>query len=147
MKRFKEDPACRLFLATDAGGVGLNLQNASIVINCDLPWNPAKLEQRIARALLRLTAQSGERTEQGGIDLTFSRQDLAEMTGTTLYTVSRSLSAWEKQGIISTGRERVTVLDPHGLVRIADDLKRNGSYIPGIRPGQRTADYIEGRYG
>jgi hypothetical protein len=47
---FREDPCCRLFLSTDSGGVGLNLQNASVVINCDLPWNPAKLEQRIARA-------------------------------------------------------------------------------------------------
>lgn len=47
---FRSDPACRLFLSTDSGGVGLNLQNASVVINCDLPWNPAKLEQRIARA-------------------------------------------------------------------------------------------------
>jgi CRP/FNR family transcriptional regulator, nitrogen oxide reductase regulator len=81
-----------------------------------------RVEQRIARALLRLTAQSGKRREQGGIDLSFSRQDLAEMTGTTLYTVSRCLSSWEKQGIITTGRERVTVIDPHGLVRIADDL-------------------------
>lgn len=47
---FRNDPACRLFLSTDSGGVGLNLQNASVVVNCDLPWNPAKLEQRIARA-------------------------------------------------------------------------------------------------
>jgi hypothetical protein len=47
---FRNDPECRLFLSTDSGGVGLNLQNASVVINCDLPWNPAKLEQRIARA-------------------------------------------------------------------------------------------------
>jgi hypothetical protein len=47
---FKMDPACRVFLSTDAGATGLNLQNASVVINCDLPWNPAKLEQRIARA-------------------------------------------------------------------------------------------------
>ncbi|MBW1818986.1 MAG: DEAD/DEAH box helicase, partial [Deltaproteobacteria bacterium] len=46
---FKSDPDCRVFLSTDSGGLGLNLQNASIVINCDLPWNPAKLEQRIAR--------------------------------------------------------------------------------------------------
>jgi CRP/FNR family transcriptional regulator, nitrogen oxide reductase regulator len=81
-----------------------------------------RVEQRVARALLRLAAQSGKRTEQGGIDLTFSRQDLAEMTGTTLYTVSRCLSTWEKKGIISTGRERVTLVDPHGLVRVADDL-------------------------
>jgi hypothetical protein len=47
---FRQDPNCRIFFSTDSGGVGLNLQNASIVINCDLPWNPAKLEQRIARA-------------------------------------------------------------------------------------------------
>ncbi len=47
---FRNNPNCRLFLSTDSGGVGLNLQNASVVINCDLPWNPAKLEQRIARA-------------------------------------------------------------------------------------------------
>ena len=47
---FKSDPDCRVFLSTDSGAAGLNLQNASVVINCDLPWNPAKLEQRIARA-------------------------------------------------------------------------------------------------
>jgi superfamily II DNA or RNA helicase len=47
---FKNDPNCRVFLSTDSGSTGLNLQNASVVINCDLPWNPAKLEQRIARA-------------------------------------------------------------------------------------------------
>lgn len=47
---FKADARCRVFLSTDAGATGLNLQNASVVINCDLPWNPAKLEQRIARA-------------------------------------------------------------------------------------------------
>jgi hypothetical protein len=47
---FKSDPQCRVFLSTDSGAAGLNLQIASVVINCDLPWNPAKLEQRIARA-------------------------------------------------------------------------------------------------
>jgi hypothetical protein len=50
IRAFHDDPNCRLFLSTDSGGVGLNLQNASVVVNCDLPWNPAKLEQRIARA-------------------------------------------------------------------------------------------------
>ena len=47
--RFREDPRCRIFLSTDAGGVGLNLQHASVVVNADLPWNPAVLEQRIGR--------------------------------------------------------------------------------------------------
>jgi superfamily II DNA or RNA helicase len=50
IQRFFDDPACRVFLSTDAGGVGLNLQAANLVINLDLPWNPAVLEQRIARA-------------------------------------------------------------------------------------------------
>ncbi|MGC8521081.1 MAG: DEAD/DEAH box helicase [Steroidobacteraceae bacterium] len=50
IERFHTDPACRVFLSTDAGGVGLNLQHAaSVVINMDLPWNPAVLEQRIGR--------------------------------------------------------------------------------------------------
>ncbi len=49
IRAFKTDPACRVLLSSDSGGVGLNLQQASVVINCDLPWNPAKLEQRIAR--------------------------------------------------------------------------------------------------
>jgi superfamily II DNA or RNA helicase len=47
--RFREDPRCRTFLSTDAGGVGLNLQHAQVVVNMDLPWNPAVLEQRIGR--------------------------------------------------------------------------------------------------
>ena len=50
IRRFKDDPDCRLFLSTDSGGLGLNLQAASAVVNLDLPWNPARLEQRIARA-------------------------------------------------------------------------------------------------
>ena len=50
IQRFFDDAECRVFLSTDAGGVGLNLQAASLVINLDLPWNPAVLEQRIGRA-------------------------------------------------------------------------------------------------
>jgi superfamily II DNA or RNA helicase len=50
VQRFHADPDCRLFLSTDAGGVGLNLQHAAaVVVNMDLPWNPAVLEQRIGR--------------------------------------------------------------------------------------------------
>ncbi|HWB12604.1 MAG TPA: DEAD/DEAH box helicase [Pirellulales bacterium] len=48
--RFQSNPDCKLFLTTNAGSVGLNLQAANTVINVDLPWNPAVLEQRIARA-------------------------------------------------------------------------------------------------
>lgn len=49
MTRFREEPSCMVFLSTDAGGVGLNLQSGSVVINMDIPWNPAILEQRIGR--------------------------------------------------------------------------------------------------
>ncbi|MDX9993015.1 MAG: Crp/Fnr family transcriptional regulator [Anaerolineales bacterium] len=83
-----------------------------------------KVEQRIARVLLRLAGQTGKRVEQGvRIELPFSRQDLAEMAGTTLYTVSRTLSAWEKQGLIATGRERVTLTHPHAVMRLAEGLE------------------------
>ena len=49
VERFRDDPECRVFLSTDAGSTGLNLQHASTLVNMDLPWNPAVLEQRISR--------------------------------------------------------------------------------------------------
>ncbi|HEY2934862.1 MAG TPA: DEAD/DEAH box helicase [Acidobacteriota bacterium] len=49
ISRFRDDPKTKVFLSTDAGGVGINLQAASAVINVEPPWNPARLEQRIAR--------------------------------------------------------------------------------------------------
>lgn len=84
-----------------------------------------RVERRIARALLRLAQHAGRRVE-GGVEIDFplSRQDLAQMTGTTLFTVSRTLSAWQQDGLIATGRRRVTVRQPHQLVRIAEDLPR-----------------------
>jgi CRP-like cAMP-binding protein len=82
-----------------------------------------RVERRIARALLRLAQQAGRKTPDGVlINLPLSRQDLAQMTGTTLFTVSRTLSQWETRGIIQAGREQVTIRYPHGLVSIAEDL-------------------------
>lgn len=82
-----------------------------------------RVERRIARALGRLVVQAGRRTKEGiEIDFPISRQDLAEMTGTTLHTVSRTLSAWENAGIVLGGRQRVVITDPHALVAIAEDL-------------------------
>ena len=82
-----------------------------------------RVERRLARTLLRLASQTGRKTEEGVlIDLALTRQDLAEMTGTTLYTVSRILSQWESQGLVRSGRERVVIRFPHGLVKIAEDL-------------------------
>jgi CRP/FNR family transcriptional regulator, nitrogen oxide reductase regulator len=81
-----------------------------------------RVEQRVARALVRLTAQTGIKSLDGAIVLQLSRQDLAEMSGTTLYTASRILADWERRGIVATGRERVQIMNPHGLVSIAEDL-------------------------
>lgn len=82
-----------------------------------------RVERRIARTVLRLARQTGRKVEAGVLlDLTLSRQDLAEMSGTTLFTVSRTLSQWESQGLIRTGREKIIILNPHGLVTIAEDL-------------------------
>ncbi|RME45661.1 MAG: Crp/Fnr family transcriptional regulator [Chloroflexi bacterium] len=82
-----------------------------------------RVERRVAHALLRLAHQTGRKVEAGVlIDFPLSREDLAEMTGTTLYTVSRILSGWEKQGLIETGRQRVLIRVPHSLVAIAEDL-------------------------
>jgi CRP-like cAMP-binding protein len=82
--------------------------------------------QRVARTLLRLARQAGQREEEGVlIGLPLSRENLAEMTGTTLYTVSRILSGWEEQGLVEAGRERVLIRLPHALVAIAEDLPSN----------------------
>lgn len=82
-----------------------------------------RVERRIARAILRLARQAGRRVENGVlIDFPLSRQDIAEMTGATLHTVSRILSAWEQQGLVESGRQRITIRRPHGLVSIAEDL-------------------------
>ncbi len=82
-----------------------------------------RVERRIARALLRLVREAGRRVGEGvEIDFPISRQDIAEMTGTTLYTVSRLLSAWESRGIVHSQRQRIVLTKPHALVAIAEDL-------------------------
>ncbi len=82
-----------------------------------------RVERRLARTILRLAGQAGRKTEAGVLlDLPLTRQDLAEMCGTTLFTVSRILSQWEAQGLVKAAREQVIICFPHGLVRIAEDL-------------------------
>lgn len=80
-----------------------------------------RVEQRVANALLRLASQTGKKTEAGiRIDFPISRQDIAEITGTTLHTVSRLLTAWEAKGLVESGRQRVTVVAPHRLMLLAE---------------------------
>ncbi len=82
-----------------------------------------RVERRIARTLARLARQLG-RAHEGGVLLNtpLSRQDLAELCGTTLFTVSRTLKAWEREGLIRAERQQVVILDPHRFTIFAEDL-------------------------
>ncbi|MGR3322181.1 MAG: Crp/Fnr family transcriptional regulator [Pseudooceanicola sp.] len=78
------------------------------------------VEKRVACALLRMVNQSGRKTSQG-IEIAFpvTRQNISDMTGTTLHTVSRLLSAWQKDGIVQSTRKHIVVTDPHQLVELS----------------------------
>ena len=79
------------------------------------------MEQRVAKVILRLLDQSGRRFDRGiEIGFPITRQDISEMTGTTLHIVSFLLSACEKMGFIESGRKRILVRDPHQLVSIGN---------------------------
>lgn len=80
-----------------------------------------EVERRIAHALLRLVAQAGRAAVEGTqIDLRLRRQDLAEVSGTTLHTASRVLAGWQKEGLLVSERQRLTIHDLPRLRRIAD---------------------------
>jgi CRP-like cAMP-binding protein len=80
------------------------------------------VERRVAHALLRLAHKAGENTTQGTeIDFPLTRKHVAEMSGTTLYTVSRILTRWEKSGWVVTGHQRVTLCDFAEIRKIAED--------------------------
>jgi CRP-like cAMP-binding protein len=80
-----------------------------------------QVERRVAHALLRLVQQAGRKTDDGIlIDFPITRQDIAEMTGTTLHTVSRLLTAWEDKGLVKSGRRQVSVTQPHRLMLLAE---------------------------
>jgi CRP/FNR family transcriptional regulator, nitrogen oxide reductase regulator len=83
-----------------------------------------RVERRIALTVLRLAAQIGERAagNETRVELPLARQDLAEASGTTIFTVSRVLADWERRGLVEAGRERVLIRNPHGLVQVAEGL-------------------------
>jgi CRP-like cAMP-binding protein len=83
-----------------------------------------RVERRIALTVLRLASQIGERSNSNEVmvELPLSRQDVAEASGTTVFTVSRVLADWERRGLVDAGRERVLIRDPHGLVQISEGL-------------------------
>jgi len=83
-----------------------------------------KVERRVARVLLRLATTAGERAEGGAVRLTvaLSRQDVADMAGTVLETAIRTMSKFQKQGLVDTQEGRIILLRPHELVAIAEEL-------------------------
>lgn len=82
-----------------------------------------RVERRIARVLLKLAAATGERTSEGiVIGTPLTRQDVADMTGTTVETAIRVMSRFTKKGIVRSRRGRVILLQPHQLVLIAEEV-------------------------
>jgi CRP-like cAMP-binding protein len=98
--------------------VGSRLQDADSRV---VEMSTEQVESRIAHALLRLANQSGRRIDSG-VEIAFpiTRQDVADMTGTTLHTVSRILSAWEKSGLVASGRKRIVIRDAQRLAELGD---------------------------
>ena len=80
-----------------------------------------QVERRVARAVVRLASSVGRETDEGIlIDMPLSREDLAQMTGTTLFTVSRLISSWEAAGHVQAGRQKLLILQPHKLFMLAE---------------------------
>lgn len=106
------------FAANALQTVGNRLQEAHTRLR---EISTEEAERRIAHAVLRLAREGGRETAEGLlIDFPLSRQDIAEMTGTTLHTVSRIMSAWEAMGLTESGRQRIVVRDAARLSAIAD---------------------------
>lgn len=106
------------FGASASKAIGMRLLEAQDRV---MELSTERVEQRIASTLLRLARQSGRKVADGiQIDFPITRQDIAEMTGSTLHTASRILSAWEGKGFVKSGRQKVIVVDPHELLLIEE---------------------------
>jgi CRP/FNR family transcriptional regulator, nitrogen oxide reductase regulator len=105
--------------------VGSRLQESHTRV---LEMSTQQVEQRVAHALLRLAQQSGRKLDHGvEIDFPISRQDIAQMTGTTLHTVSRILSGWEQAGLVESGRQRIVLREPHKIFVLAGQTAGDNS--------------------
>lgn len=121
-RALREDEKCRVFLSTDAGGVGLNLQSASAVINMDLPWNPAVLEQRIAR-VHRLGQKRPVRV------VNFVAEGTIEHGMLTLLSFKRSVFA----GVLDGATDNVMMGDG-ALNRFMKTVETAASSVPVVAP-------------
>ncbi len=126
--QFKQDPDCRLFLSTDAGGVGLNLQNASTVVNMDLPWNPAVLDQRIGR-VHRLGQHRPVRV------VNFVAQGTIEQGMLSVLSFKQSMFA----GVLDGGANEV-FLGGSRLKRFMDSVDKVTQAIPAAMPPEEKEE-------
>ncbi len=152
--RFRDDPECRAFLGTDAGGVGLNLQHANVVINMDLPWNPAVLEQRIGRVhrlgqvqpvrVINFVAQGT--IEEGMLEVLKFKKSLFEGV----------LDGGEKEVFLGGSRlnkfmeqvESATAAIPEGMLEDAEDaLRAPPDEAAGPAPSETTGRRRRGKKG
>jgi CRP-like cAMP-binding protein len=118
-------------LATNAlRTVGSRLQDAHTRV---IELTSEDVERRVARTLLRLADQAGRRVEDGiEIEIPLRRHDVAQLTGTTLHSVSRVLSNWEQKGLVSTDHLHIVLRNSGALAAIADSNPNTG----GIRRDQ-----------
>jgi CRP-like cAMP-binding protein len=101
-------------LALNAFGIVLRSLIHSEDRNFYLATKP--VTERIARSLSNLAQLMGSRSEEG-IVVTLPAKDLAQLAGTTVYSVSRALSAWQRRGILRKDRGRIILFDPDALIR------------------------------
>jgi CRP-like cAMP-binding protein len=100
--------------------VGLRLKEAQERLR---ELSTQRAERRVAHAVLRLAHQAGQTTAEGTmIEFPLRRKDVANISGTTLHTASRILTAWEKAGLLVSNSQRVTIRKRSAIQRIADDL-------------------------
>jgi len=131
--QFKQDPDCRIFLSTDAGGVGLNLQNASTVVNMDLPWNPAVLDQRVGR-VHRLGQHRPVRV------VNFVAQGTIEQGMLSVLSFKQSMFA----GVLDGGTNEV-FLGGTRLKRFMDSVDKVTQSIPAAMPSEeKTQGELDG---
>lgn len=122
IQQFKEDSDTRIFLSTDAGGLGLNLQNATAVLNMDLPWNPAVLEQRIGRV-----HRLGQR--QPVQVFNFISQGTIEHSMLDLLAFKKSLFS----GVLDDGQDEI-FMGGSRLKRFMESVEKVTASIPTVMP-------------
>ena len=102
-----------------------------------------RVAPRVARQLVRLLPQIG-RPVNGAIEVSLSREELAQMTGTTLFTVSRLFSVWETRGLVKPRREAVTISDVQALRAIADSVaEKSDASVPSAERGSASGRSAE----